>query len=179
MKKLIILILTIHLMISLQTINALAAQASGGGNHTLTKVAGNPAAPDFNLEDQDGNFIRLSDLKGKIVIVNFWATWCPPCRKEMPSMQRAWEVLEKEGIAMLAVNVGEDSDLIFAFTAEYPVEFPLLMDKTSEVVSKWKVRGLPTTYVVNAAGQIVYQAIGDRDWDAPEILDQIRKLKKD
>lgn len=144
---------------------------------TLTKVAGNPDAPNFRLEDQDGNFVQLSDFAGKVVIVNFWATWCPPCRKEMPSMQRAWEILEKEDIVMLAINVGEDSDLIFAFTAEYPVEFPLIMDKTSSVVREWRVRGLPTTYIVNPEGKIVYQAIGDRDWDSPEILEQIRKLK--
>jgi peroxiredoxin len=145
----------------------------------LTPMPEQPDAPSFDLSGPGGERYNLEDMRGKPIIVNFWATWCPPCRKEMPSMQRAWEVLKKEDIAMLAVNVGEDSDLIFAFTAEYPVEFPLLMDKTSEVVSAWKVRGLPTTYVVNPAGQIVYQAIGDRDWDAPEILDQIRKLKKD
>ena len=146
---------------------------------TLTKVPGNPDAPEFNLEDQDGNFLKMSDYKGKVVIVNFWATWCPPCRKEMPSMQRAWEILKKENIEMLAINVGEDGDQIFSFTAEYPVQFPLIMDKDSSVVRQWKVRGLPTTYIVNPAGKIVYQAIGDREWDSDEIMNQIRNLKKD
>ena len=151
---------------------------AASGIHTLTKVPGNPDAPEFNLEDQDGNFLKMSDYKGKVVIVNFWATWCPPCRKEMPSMQRAWEILQKEDIMMLAINVGEDGDQIFSFTAEYPVEFPLIMDSDSSVVNQWKVRGLPTTYIVNPAGQIVYQAIGDREWDSEEIMNQIRKLKK-
>jgi len=177
MKKIISFVVTLSVFLALNSTNLLAAEPTESRNHSLTKVAGNPAAPDFNLEDQNGNFIRLSDYKGQVVIINFWATWCPPCRKEMPSMQRAWEVLEKEDIVMLAINVGEDSDLIFAFTAEYPVEFPLLMDRTSEIVRNWKVRGLPTTFIVNPAGKIVYQAIGDRDWDAPEILDKIRKLK--
>ena len=94
-------------------------------------------------------------------------------------MQRAWEKLEQEGIVMLAINVGEDSDQIFAFTAEYPVEFPLLMDRDSSVVKQWKVRGLPTTYIINPAGKIVYQAIGDREWDSDEIMNQIRRLKID
>ena len=155
------------------------AAFAGKNIHTLTKVPGNPDAPEFNLEDQDGKFLKMSDFKGKVVIVNFWATWCPPCRKEMPSMQRAWEVLQKEGIAMLAINVGEDSDQIFSFTAEYPVEFPLIMDKDSNVARQWRVRGLPTTYIVNPAGKIVYQAIGDREWDSDEIMNQIRRLKKD
>jgi peroxiredoxin len=175
MNRLFSLLTPLFLLIILHSATAVAAS----NIHTLTKVPGNPDAPEFNLEDQDGNFLKMSDYKGKVVIVNFWATWCPPCRKEMPSMQRAWEVLQKEDIVMLAINVGEDSDQIFSFTAEYPVEFPLIMDKDSSVVRQWKVRGLPTTYIVNPAGQIVYQAIGDREWDSEEIMNQIRKLKKD
>jgi len=145
---------------------------------TMTEVKAKPAAPNFRLEDQEGRFVQLTDYKGKVVIINFWATWCPPCRKEMPSMQRAWEKLQKEDIAMLAINVGEDSDAIFAFTAEYPVEFPLLMDKTSGVSREWRVRGLPSTYVIDPQGRIIYRAIGGREWDAPELLEQIRALKK-
>jgi len=135
-------------------------------------------AKNFILEDQDEKLVELSDFKGKVVIVNFWATWCPPCRKEMPSMQRAWEILEKEDIKMLAINVGEDSDAIFAFTAIYPVEFPLLMDKDSSVYNEWKIRGLPSTYIIDPEGKIAYKVIGSREWDAPELLEQIRALKK-
>ena len=175
MNRLFSVLLLLSLPLFLQSPAVFAAS----NIHTLTKVPGNPDAPEFNLEDQDGNFLKMSDYKGKVVIVNFWATWCPPCRKEMPSMQRAWEILQKEDIVMLAINVGEDSDQIFSFTAEYPVEFPLIMDRDSSVVNQWKVRGLPTTYIVNPAGQIVYQAIGDREWDSEEIMNQIRKLKKD
>ncbi len=175
MNKLFSMLLLLSLSLFLHSPGVFAAS----NIHTLTKVPGNPDAPEFNLEDQDGNFLKISDYKGKVVIVNFWATWCPPCRKEMPSMQRAWEILQKEDIVMLAINVGEDSDQIFSFTAEYPVEFPLIMDKDSSVVNQWKVRGLPTTYIVNPAGKIVYQAIGDREWDSDEIMNQIRRLKKD
>lgn len=168
-------LLLLSIAIFLQSSIVLAASSI----HTLTRVPGNADAPEFKLEDQDGNFLKMSDFKGKVVIVNFWATWCPPCRKEMPSMQRAWEIFQKEDIVMLAINVGEDSDAIFAFTAEYPVEFPLIMDKGSSVVRQWKVRGLPTTYIVNPDGEIVYQAIGGREWDSDEIMNQIRRLKKD
>jgi peroxiredoxin len=178
MTKSLSIVFFIFLTFSLSSQAALANQAAQKKSQTLTKVAGNPDAPDFNLEDQDGNFVKLSDLKGKVVIVNFWATWCPPCRKEMPSMQRAWETLKQEDIEMLAINVGEDSDLIFAFTAEYPVDFPLLMDRDSKVVREWRVRGLPTTFIINPEGKIVYQAIGDREWDSPDLLEQIRQLKK-
>ena len=144
---------------------------------TLTPVEGAPAAPDFNLPDMDGDALRLSDLRGKVVIVNFWATWCPPCREEMPSMQRAWEQIRAEGILMLGINVGEDEDTIFQFTADYPVDFPLLLDADSSVTGRWPVRGLPTTFVVDPAGRLVYQAIGSREWDDPDLLAKVRALK--
>jgi len=152
-----------------------AAQQPG---HGLTLVPDNPEASDFELKDIDGATHRLSDYRGKVLIVNFWATWCPPCREEMPSMQRAWKKLEQEGIAMLAVNVGEDEDTIFQFTANYPVEFPLLMDRDSAVTGAWPVRGLPTTFVVDPQGRLAYRAIGGREWDDQELLALVRELQK-
>jgi len=151
------------------------ALATGRG---LTLLDDKPAVPDFELKDVDGNSYRFSDLKGKVVIVNFWATWCPPCRAEMPSMQRAWEQLREEGIMMLAIDVGEDEDAIFEFTASYPVEFPILLDTESSVSEAWDVKGLPTTFVIDQWGRKIYRAVGGREWDAPELLNKIRKLKE-
>ena len=151
-----------------------AAQEAGSG---LTRLADTPLAPDFSLPDMDGAVYRLSDYRGQVVIVNFWATWCPPCREEMPSMQRAWEQLQGEGILMLGINVGEDEDTIFPFTADYPVDFPLLLDRESAVTGQWPVRGLPTTFVVDPAGRIVYRAIGSREWDDPALLALVRALR--
>ena len=148
-------------------------QAPGKG---LTVLPDAPPAPDFRLSDIDAKTHRLSDYRGKVVVVNFWATWCPPCREEMPSMQRAWQALEPEGIRMLGINVGEDEDTIFEFTANYPVEFPLLMDLDSAVVGAWPLRGLPTTFIVDPEGRIIYRAIGGREWDDPELLAPIRAL---
>lgn len=151
-----------------------AAQQAGAG---LTRLADAPLAPDFSLLDIDGAVYRLSDYRGRVVIVNFWATWCPPCREEMPSMQRAWEQLRAEGILMFGINVGEDEDTIFQFTADYPVDFPLLMDSDSSVTGMWPVRGLPTTFVIDPAGRLVYQAIGSREWDDPALLALVRALR--
>jgi len=151
------------------------AQQAGKG---LTQLTNTPPAPDFVLNDLDGKQHRLSDYRGQVVIINFWATWCPPCRAEMPSMQRAWEGLQREGIVILGIDVGEDEDTIFLFTANYPVEFPLLMDSDSAVINQWPVRGLPTTFVVDPKGRIVYQAIGGREWDDPELLSLVRALKQ-
>ena len=151
------------------------AQQAGSG---LTPLPDRPLAPDFTLTDLDGNRHRLADYRGRVLIVNFWATWCPPCRAEMPSMQRAWEQLEGEGIVILGIDVGEDEDTVFQFTADYPVEFPLLLDRDSAVIDRWPVRGLPTTFVVDGAGRIVYQAIGGREWDDPRLLAPVRALMR-
>jgi peroxiredoxin len=144
---------------------------------TLARISGNVPAPDFTLQDTSGKTHRLSDYRGRPVIINFWTTWCPPCREELPSMNRAWHQLEHEGIAMLAINMGEDEDTIFIFSADYPTDFPILMDKSGEVIEQWPVKGLPTTYVVAPDGTIAYRAIGSREWDDRSLLDKIRALK--
>ncbi len=142
----------------------------------LASLSGNPA-PDFALPNLDGETIRLSQFKGRVVIVNFWATWCPPCRFEIPSMQRAWEKTRDEGIVMLALHIGGDTDEVTNFSFDHGAEFPILMDTGSEVINRWPVRGLPTTVVVDPPGNMALRAIGGREWDAPAILAQIRALK--
>lgn len=165
----------IMLMLIVSCLPLSSAQQSGKGLTMLPEIK---PAPDFLLTDLNGDEHRLADYRGKVVIINFWATWCPPCRAEMPSMQKAWEQLEQDDIPMLGINVGEDEDTIFQFTANYPVEFPLLMDKDSEVINQWPVRGLPTTFVVGPEGNIIYRAIGGREWDDPALLALVKALKK-
>ena len=135
-------------------------------------------APDFTLKDVDGKSHKLSDYRGKVVMINFWATWCPPCRFELPSMQRAYEKLKKAGVEFLAINLGEDADTIFTFTADYPVTFPLLMDLDSSVSNMYPVIGLPTTYFVSPKGRLIYRAIGSREWDEKQMLEKILSMKK-
>ena len=144
----------------------------------LTPVPGRVPAPDFMLEDTEGRLHHLSDYRGRTVIVNFWATWCPPCREEIPSMNRAWHKLSGDGVVFLAINMGEDEDTIFIFTADYPADFPLLLDRTGEVIAQWPVKGLPTTYIVAPDGTIAYRAIGGRAWDDPSFLELIRGLRQ-
>lgn len=147
-------------------------------DQTLTPMADKPTAPDFDLKDPNDQPQRLADYRGKPVILNFWATWCPPCREEMPSMQRAHEAVSGDGIALLAVNVGEDADTINQVLAENPVAFPLPMDVDSRVVQSYPVRGLPTTFVIDPDGRLAYVATGGRKWDDPKLLDQVRALKE-
>jgi peroxiredoxin len=145
---------------------------------SLTPLPGAVPAPDFALPDTNGRLHRLSDYRGKTVIINFWATWCPPCREEIPSMNRAWQQLRQEDVVMLAINMGEDEDTIFLFTADYPAEFPLLLDRDGAVIARWPVKGLPTTFIIAPDGSLAYRAIGGRAWDDDEILDTLRALQK-
>jgi len=169
----------ITLLAALSLCAIAAACSAGKGDGPLTALPDLAAAPQFDLKTPDGSRVSLSDFEGKPLIVNFWATWCPPCRAEMPSFQRAWEQLQGEGIGVIAINVGEDADTIGKFTAEIPVTFPLPMDEKSQMVQAWPVRGLPTTFVVDPHGRLAYVATGEREWDDPALLKQVRALASD
>jgi thiol-disulfide isomerase/thioredoxin len=146
-------------------------------SHSLTKQAPRPA-PALKLKDIDGVTHDLAELRGKVVLINFWATWCPPCRREMPSMERLSQALKGEAFAVLAVDVGEDADTIHAFTSQLDtaLHFPILLDSTSRAMQAWKVAGLPTTFLVDKQGRIVASAIGGREFDHPDMVKAIRDV---
>ncbi len=162
------------LVLSLWLAGIPAALAAAG----LTPLPNRPAAPELALDDLQGQTHRLSDYRGRVVVVNFWATWCPPCRAEMPSLQRAWAQTQAEGIVWLAVDVGEGEDQVFAFSGEHRYRFPILLDRDAAALGRWPVKGMPTTLVVDPQGRIAYRAIGGREWDAPELLAAIRNLAR-
>lgn len=158
--------------------NAALAAPPDDAEQTLPRVTKPFMAPDFTLRSDEGETYHLADFRGKVVVLNFWATWCPPCRREMPSMERAYPLLKKDGIEILAVNVGETEEAIFAFSGRYPVKFPLLMDPNAKVVEQYHVTGLPTTYIIDPAGMVTYSAVGGREWDSPAIVKTLRDLRK-
>lgn len=143
----------------------------------LSKLDSPVPAPAFNLPDMDGEKHTLNSYKGKPVIINFWATWCPPCRAELPAMNRGWAKIKDEGIAMIAVNVGENEDTIFEFMGDHPIDFTVLLDESSETTNKWPIKGLPTTFILDKEGNLVYRAVGGREWDSDELLNVARELK--
>ncbi len=148
---------------------------------SLVPIPGRPAASDFSLVDVDGKQHRLSDYRGKVVAVNFWATWCPPCLREMPSMQRLWDKLKETDFVILAIDVGEDDETVFSFTValDTPLEFPLLLDREGTIVTQWPVLGLPTTFIIDKQGRMAYRAVGGREWDHPDFSGIITALIKD
>jgi len=133
-------------------------------------------APDFKLNDMDGNPLSLKENRGRWVFLHFWASWCGPCRKEMPVIQKLADRLESDKFKIIMVNTAEDEDTIFEFLASIGVELNSLMDTDGQVTEVWKPRGLPSTFLINPEGKIKYQAIGGRNWVAPEYIDFLNKL---
>lgn len=101
----------------------------------LKQLSGRSTAPAFEYPDLNDKIHKLADYKGKTLVINFWATWCPPCRKEMPSMNRAWKHLKAEGVQMLAINVGEDEANVHVYQNEHPIDFPILLDRSGGFLS--------------------------------------------
>jgi thiol-disulfide isomerase/thioredoxin len=147
-------------------------------SHELTRLSEPIDAPAFQLKDMDGEQYALEDYRGKVVMLNFWATWCPPCRREIPSMEALHQTFKGQAFAILAINEWETEDHVFAFMGQLPVEptFPILFDPDSEVAQSFGVKGLPTTLLVDTQGKIVYRAVGGRDFNHPEVQEIIRAL---
>ena len=135
-------------------------------------------APALELADLAGKTHRLADYRGKVVLVNFWATWCEPCREEMPSIERLRASLEGRPFAVLAVNLAEPESRIRKFLDAMPLGFPVLLDRDAKVARAWQAKMLPATYVVGPDGVIRFQHRGELDWSKPEVRRQIAGLMK-
>jgi len=168
----------LHICLSFFFTFSLLPVYAADGPQTLPKLKKKFLAPDFTLVDVDGKKHRLADYRGKVVMLNFWATWCPPCRYEMPSMGRAHNKLKNDNVVILAVDVGEDEDTIFSFTASYDLPFTILLDEKGKTIKLYPVTGLPTTYLIDTRGYATHRIVGSREWDSPAILEQLRKMGK-
>ncbi|MBO0587719.1 thiol-disulfide oxidoreductase ResA [Sporosarcina sp. E16_8] len=118
-------------------------------------------APDFALVDLDGESHQLSGYKGQGVFLNFWGTWCAPCKKEMPAMDRQYEVYKNQGVQVLAVNIAESDLKVRTFAEQYDMTFPTLIDKTKSVMGAYSIRPLPTTILINPDGKIIKIITGE------------------
>ncbi|MDR2435463.1 MAG: redoxin domain-containing protein [Treponema sp.] len=131
---------------------------------------------DFNLPLTNGTNLTLSELKGKAVFLNFWATWCGPCRMEMPSMEKVYQGLKDRGFEILAVNVGEQTKQVSDFMRENKLNFPAALDENGIIGSYYGVQAIPTTYILDRRGLIISRVVGAIDWDQPDIISAFEAL---
>jgi peroxiredoxin len=135
------------------------------------------AAPPFVLTDLSGEKVSLAALSGKVVLLNFWATWCIPCRTEMPGMERLWQQYRERGLAIVAVSVDDDGEKRIAkFVRRLNLSYPILLDPQSEVADRYEVSGLPASYLIDGKGRLIGRLVGSREWDSPEAVGLIEQL---
>ena len=157
---------------------ASADVSDGAGVDTLTEqslTSVDRTLPAFSLPALDDTEWTPESLKGKPWVINFWATWCPPCIEEIPSMNAAYAVLEPQGIGMLAINAGEGALAVEVFLQRIAIDFPNVLGEM-DTLSNWSVKALPTTIVVDADGRVIYEALGPREWDDEALLQHVIDL---
>jgi thiol-disulfide isomerase/thioredoxin len=169
--KMLLPVLFLSLTAISYTVNASETDVPFGIRHYDKGIAQN-----FTLQDVDGETFELDQTRGDWVFLHFWASWCGPCRKEMPAVQKIASIFKDDNFQIVMINMAENEDAIFEFLASINVDLISLMDVDGQVTEVWKPRGLPTTFLINPKGEIKYQAIGGRDWDKPEYIAFLKKL---
>ncbi len=151
---------------------------SQGLEYGLGYVYGTPAAASLQLDDIKGQPRSLEEFKDKVIVVNFWATWCPPCVEELPTLSALQERFDKTQVAVLGVNLGETQETVQKFidAFEPPITFNVLLAPTPQDIEGWEIKALPQSYILNRTGGVEYSALGPKDFDHPEIRKRIQAL---
>lgn len=156
-------------------LNRETASASGAGDDLVALPRKGYLAPDFTLQTPGGQAMSLSSLRGQVIVVNFWASWCPACRQEMPAMQQVYDQYRDRGLVVLGVNLAEGGEHVSAFVDEMGLTFPVVLDRDGSVAGRYRVNAVPATFFVDRSGVIRDVAIGGplaRAW----IESQVRPL---
>jgi peroxiredoxin len=133
-------------------------------------------APDFTLPALDGTEMKLSDYRGKIVFLNIWATWCAPCKEEMPSMQKLYEVMRGKDFVMLTVSIDEKKETVEAFMKENKLTLPVGLDTLQKVSPLYRITGVPESYIIDKNGIVMHHLIGPGDWSNPGIVNALTSM---
>lgn len=142
----------------------------------LSRPSAAATAATFDLKALDGEFVRSKDLAGKVVLLNFWATWCGPCKEEMPSFERLRQQLDPARFSVLTITTDLQPEGIKQFLKQLRVDVPVLFDEDQEVSRSYMVRGLPTTVLIGKNGAVIGRAVGPRVWDSAEAVALLRQL---
>ncbi len=158
---------------------SLHASAVSADPLTVLKISrslSSAEAPIFSLKQLDGQTVHSKDLRGKVVVLNFWATWCGPCKEEMPALDRLRRQFDPNDLAVYTVTTDLQRDGITAFMSHLELGLPVLLDEDKDVSSAFLVRGLPTTVLIGRDGTLAGRAVGPRAWDSPEAVALVRAL---
>lgn len=142
----------------------------------ISRTASGSETPAFSLIQLDGQEVHSKDLRGKVVVLNFWATWCGPCKEEMPALERLRRQFDQKDVAFYTVTTDLQREGIKAFLGHLGIGLPVLLDEDKDVSSAFLVRGLPTTVLIGRDGKLVGRAVGPRAWDSPEAVALVRAL---
>ena len=157
-------------------VSAEAASALRAANISVSAQRTDPR--DFTLPFLSGGSAALSAYRGKVVILNFWATWCPPCRAEMPSMETLYQRFKDQGLEILAVDSGEEILTVRQFIRRNGYTFPVMLDRDSRVSDTYGIQAIPTTYILDREGKIIGSIVGSLSWDNPRVIAAIDALLK-
>ena len=149
---------------------------NSGLDSKLQKFRGNKYPPDIRLEDISGNTVLKRNFKDKVTVVNFWATWCPPCIEEIPSLNRLRRSLQDMPFELISINYAENRNEVIEFMKRVKVEFPVLMDLNGEYSKQWHVVAYPSTFLIGPDGTIKYGVNSAIEWDTPEIKQKIVEI---
>lgn len=152
--------IAILLLFTLNTAMTTSNKQLSSGYITLKKKP----APDFSLKDLDGKLVHLKQFKGRWIFLHFWASWCGPCRKELPNIQALVNKNNLKNFQFILINTAETEEIIFEFFAKLGIELETLLDQSGEVTEKYKPRGLPATFIITPNGQLLYLFFGGRPW---------------
>jgi thiol-disulfide isomerase/thioredoxin len=175
MKKLVML----GILISVFTLACAEGRGDAAG---LVAKAGfqTPTTPltstDFKLPGLDGDMVKLSDFRGSLVLLNFWATWCPPCKAEIPSLESLYGRLKSKGLKVLSVDLGEEKSTVQDFVTKNKMETTVLLDTKAEVGIAYGTQSIPVTYIIARDGSILGRTIGSRDWTSSEVSTLLENL---
>jgi peroxiredoxin len=157
-------------------------KAEGGEDDFYSKmrislIKGNKKAPDFSLKDLNGKEVEIKQFKGKVIFLNFWATWCGPCKEEMPGMEVLHQQLKERNFVMLTISVDyEGIKPVQEFINRHRYTFSVLLDPKGETLDLFEVKGIPTTFFVDKKGKMIGKAIGPRDWKSAEVVSLLNLL---
>ncbi|MGL1892317.1 MAG: TlpA family protein disulfide reductase [Spirochaetaceae bacterium] len=143
----------------------------------INRVDPKVEAPNFTLENLEGEKVSLSDYKGKVIFLNFWAYWCGPCKEEMPSINNLYKLTKDENIIVLTVNLGESNEIVSNYLKSNNFQFEALLDSDQKIGALYGIRSIPTTYIIDKDGMVVGGKLGSHSWDSQNVIDVLKGLQ--